>query len=161
MTRASQSEQRIKLKRSEKIFTGLGVTMVIVSSTVWFLTESLAPDFTKPTWDIASPGLTLLTLLVGSYLVLRGTKRLINASVTRLDNSLKPFVAYRIPRWFVMKAALIDLLILEFIFSAIGGDTPDENNAQNSPIPSSSPREGAWDVASDHYYDKEPPPPFS
>ena len=162
MTRASQSEQRIKLKRSEKIFTGLGVTMVIVSSTVWFLTEALAPGYTKPTWDIASPGLTLLTLLVGSYLVLRGSKKLINAAVSRLDSSLERFTLYRALRWILIKVFWALLLIVGFLLSCIGNAPArrnDQADSSNSPI--SDRGDGAWDVASDHYYDKEPPPPFS
>ncbi len=133
--------------------------MVIVSSTIWFLTEALAPGYTKPTWDIASPGLTLLTLLVGSYLVLRGTKKLITTAVSRLDNTLERFMVYRVTRWIVIKAVLLVLLVLDFIFSVIA-DESKQNNTQNSPMPSKNTGEGAWDVASNHYYDKEPPPPF-
>ena len=155
MTRATQSEPRIKLKRSEKIFTGLGLTMVIVSSGIWFFTEALAPDFTKPSWDIASPGLTLLTFLVGLFLVLRGMKRLINASVSQLDNSLESFVVYRMSRWIFIKTLLLVLHVLEFVFSSIGRSTPGADNTNDTR------KDGAWDVASDHFYDKKPPPPFS
>ncbi|PCJ88311.1 MAG: hypothetical protein COA54_03335 [Thiotrichaceae bacterium] len=162
MTRASQVENRTKLKRSEKIFTGLGVTMVVVSSTIWILTEALAPNLTKPAWDIASPGLTLLTLLVGLYLVLRGTKRLINATVSRLDRSFEDFLLYRALRWILIKVLWALLLIVGFLLSCIGNAPTRRNNqtdSSNSPICDRG--DGAWDVASDHYYDKDPPPPFS
>ena len=158
MTRATQSETRIKLTLREKIFTGLGLTMVVVSSGIWFFTEALAADFTKPTWAIASPGLTLLTLLVGSFLVLRGTKRLLKFTVSRLDKNLKPFVIYRITRWITIKALLVVLGVIAFFFAG-NGSALTRKNSQSSPL--SDRRDGAWDVASDHFYDKEPPPPFS
>jgi len=162
MSKYSQADNRINLIRSEKIFTGLGATMVVVSSTIWILTEVLAPDFTKPSWDIASPSLTFMTLLVGLYLILRGTKRLINATASRLDSSLDGLLLYRALRWIVIKVFWALLLIVDFFLSCIGNAPTRCNNqtdSRSSPICDRG--NGAWDVASDHYYDKEPPPPFS
>jgi len=147
------------LRVRDKIFIGLGMTMIAASTTIWLLSEGLTPEFTKPSWAIASPGLTLLTLIIGFYLVLRGTKKLIKASVSRLDGTFEQFIVYRGTRWIVMKTALLILLILDFILSVIA-DEPETRHDQNSPITPSNPRDDAWDVASNHYYDKEPPPPF-
>jgi len=166
MTRTPQSEQRIKLKRSEKIFTGLGMTMVVVSLSIWILTEALAPDFTKPTWYIASPGLTLLTLLVGLYLVLRGTKRLINSAVSRLDMALECFIVYRAVRWLILNIIFVTLTIIAFILEGTFGNSSSSGKSKDSilnkpttPKPEGS--EAIWDVGSDHHYDNKPPPPFS
>ena len=161
MTRASQSDSRIKLIRSEKIFTGLGLTMVSISTSIWLASEVFIPYLTVPTWDIASPGLVLLTFIVGTYLFLRGTKRLIFVFISNLDNALKSFVAYRATRWLTKKMLLILLGILAFIFSIPDDEsTPiDSKKSETSPICDRG--HGAWDVASDHYYDNDPPPPFS
>ena len=135
------------LRVRDKIFIGLGMTMAIVAVVISQSEYS------------ASPGLTWFTFIVGLYLVLRGMKKPLSTAVSRLDNTLERFMVYRITRWIVMKVVLLVLLILDFIFSIIA-DEPERNNTQNSPMPSKNTGEGAWDVASNHYYDKEPPPPF-
>ena len=143
----------------DKIFIGLGMTMATLAGIIWLLSEGLTPAFAKQSWGIASPGLTLFTFIVGAYLVLRGTKKLIKFSVSRLDKTLEEFFIYRAIRWIGMKTVLLILFILDFIFSVIA-DTPEKTNTTNSTSHSSYPREDAWDVASNHYYEKEPPPPF-
>ena len=131
----------------DKIFIGLGMTMAIAALVI---SQSEYAATTSLTW---------LTFIVGLYLVLRGMRKLITTTVSRLDKALDSFMVYRITRWIVMKAVLLILLVLDFIFSVIA-DEPKQNNTQSSPMPSKNTGEGAWDVASNHYYDKEPPPPF-
>jgi len=146
----------------DKIFIGLGITMVAVSTIIWMLTIGLAPELTKPSWDIADPGLTLFTLIVGLYLVLHGTKKLIKALVSRLDSTLDEYILYRAIRWILFKVFWALLLIAGFFLSCIASSPSRRNNqtdTYSSPI--SDRGDDAWDVASDHYYDKEPPPPFS
>jgi hypothetical protein len=158
--RPETTEKALRVR--DKIFIYLGMTMVTLAGIIWLLSEGLTPAFTRPSWDIASPGLTLLTLLVGSFLVLRGTKRLINAAMSRLDSSLEGFILYRTLRWVFIKMFWAIRLTIGFILSCIGNAPARRNNQPDS---NSSPicdrGDGVWDVASDHYYDKEPPPPFS
>ena len=146
----------------DKIFIGLGGTMVIVSGGIWIITIALAPEYTKPTWDLADPGLTLFTLIAGIYLVLRGTKKLIKTTVSRLDKSLERFFLYRWLRLIMIKVFWALLLIISFLLSCIGSAPTRHNNQIDNRSSQSCDRgDGAWDVASDYYYDKDPPPPFS
>jgi len=146
----------------DKIFIGLGGTMVIVSGGIWIITIALAPEYTKPTWDLADPGLTLFTLIAGIYLVLRGTKKLIKTAVSQLDKSLERFFLYRGLRLIMIKAFWALLLIIGFLLSCIGNAPTRRNNQIDSRSSQICDRgDGAWDVASDYYYDKDPPPPFS
>jgi len=150
------------LRVRDKFLIGLGGTMVIVSGGIWVITIALAPEYTKPTWDIADPGLTLFTLIAGVYLVLRGAKMLIKKAVSRLDKSLEGFFLYRSLRWILIKVFWALLLITGFLLSCIGNAPTRRNNqTDGSSSPICDRGDGAWDVASDHYYDKEPPPPFS
>lgn len=153
-----KTEQSLRVR--DKIFIGLGMTMVVVTATIWLQAEVLIPDFTKPTWDLASPGLTLLTFIIGSYLVLRGMKKVIKTTVAKIDSALDRYIAYRAIRWIILTAIIIIFTVIGFLFSLISNESSSHND-RASPDPLPDCRDGAWDVASDHFYDKEPPPPFS
>ena len=136
------------LRVRDKIFIGLGMTMAIV---VLVISQS---DYA------ASPGLTWLTFFVGLYLVLRGMKKVIKTTVSKIDSTLDRYIAYRAIRWIILTAIIIIFTVIGFLFSLISNES-SSNNDQASPDPLPDRRDGAWDVASDHFYDKEPPPPFS
>ena len=132
----------------DKIFIGLGMTMIFVALVI-FQTEITA-----------SPALTLITFVVGLYLILRGMKKVIKTTTSKIDRALDRYFAYRALRWIILTAIIIIFTVIGFLFSLISNESASHND-QASPGALPDRKDGAWDVASDHFYDKEPPPPFS
>ena len=108
----------------------------------------------------ASPSLTWLTFIVGLYLVLRGMKKVIKTTMSQIDSVLDRYYAYRAFRWIILTAIILIFTVIDFLFSLISNESSSHND-HASPGALPDRRDGAWDVASDHFYDKEPPPPFS
>lgn len=149
------------LKRREKVYMGLGATLVLVAGVIALLSYVIAPIISGSPWVIASSGLHLLAFVVGSLLVLYGIKNLIKSIIIQLDHSYSKFFVYRIARWFLVRFYSIVAFVLSVIFlvwindSSPGRRGTFKNREENRTV------DDMWDLHPQHYYDKDPPPPFS
>lgn len=76
-----------------------------------------------------------------------------------MDASLRRFWPYRLLRWLVTTAFRIVWFVITFIFFAWIGESPSRSPGAGSERERSA--DDIWDGHPKHYYDKEPPRPFS
>ena len=82
-----------------------------------------------------------------------------NTDRTKIDKKLSISLLFRILRWTVVIGFRLISFIVIAIFFAWIRQTPRRSYLANRPIQSNS--DDIWDSHPKHYYDNEPPKPFS
>ena len=108
------------LRVRDKVFIGLGMTMVIITSLIALVSNA------------ASPGLHLLTFIAGLLLVLHGTKQLIKEQVSRLDHKLEPYIAYRLTRWVTKGVYLVSVFVITAVFFFLFDDDDSPHDQEQN-----------------------------
>lgn len=140
----------------QRVCFGVGLGLLGVSVALGVLSYGISPLFTDEPWIIASPPLHLISILVSVAMVWAYMRRNVVRKAKGIDHRLKQFMAYRIVRaLLLLSLGLIGFVIKVIFFAWIrqspsGGRYDRERTADD-----------IWDTHPEHYYDKEPPKPFS
>lgn len=143
----------------ERFYNSLGLIILAVAGIAALTGYGLAPLFTGKPWQIVSPGLHLVSGIAGVVLVWLGSGKAIKRGGSMFDASLRRFWLYRVIRWIVIKAfSIIWFFVSVIFFTWIRQSPPSSSGAYDQRERSA---DDIWDGHPKHYYDNEPPKPFS
>lgn len=137
----------------ERFYVRLGLLLLSVSALLALIGYILWPAITGRDWVIANPLLHVLTATAGAILTWLGLSKAV-------DQSFNKYLVYRIARWFISKALVVIGATLAMIAFILSGETPRFSSSSIADQPESD-TDDIWKASPDHYYDNDPPPPFS
>lgn len=140
----------------ERFITALGLLILTFAGLVGLIGYGLGPLLSGEHWKLASPGVHLVSTITGLLLVWLGLKQAIFQGVQSMDTFLKKYWPYRLLRWSFLK--LIGLIT--FLFSVVLLSVFDEEDDIETSFDERT-VDDIWEAHPQHYYDNEPPKPFS
>lgn len=152
MNRINTNHTKYGFTLRDCIFIGLGLTTILIPTIIAVLSYSIAPLLTGKQWIIASPILLLLTIGAGITLFWLGSHQAV-------DHKLGNYLVYRAFKWLISSLIGLFIMALSIIFYAWIREPPVRNSNANDASERSA--DDIWDSHPKHYYDNEPPKPFS
>lgn len=159
MITSSPIMTRLGQTRKSRFLNGFGLLCLIVSVLTGLIEYGLGPLFTDKPIQVISPGLHFTLLVVSIFLIWLGSGEAIKAHVRRIDNSLREYLAYRVLRLIVAKVFGILGFVLSVLFHA--WIDPSRNPRESSFGDRERTADDIWDNHPKHYYDNDPPSPFT
>ena len=159
MSKPSNILADYKLNTKERTYIGLGLTILSVVVVAALVGYAIAPLFIGKQWVVVSPTLHIASMLVGSILVWLGLRKTIKQKTLKIDRLFRNFLPYRIIRWITAKLFGLTRFLATIIFFTWINQPSSKStspNDQNKKGP-----DDIWDSHPKHYYDNEPPKPFS
>ena len=148
-----------RLTSRERVYSSLGLIILTIVGISAVIGYGLTPLFTGKPWYIITPGLHLVSVASGTLLVWLGLRNAIMRGGGMLDASLRSYWPYRLIRWVLFKSFGIVWCVITIIFFAWIEESPSSSPNARSQRDRSA--DDIWDNHPKHYYDKEPPKPFS
>ena len=145
--------------RRERFYNVLGLIILSVAGVTALIAYGLGPLFSGKPWQLVSPWLHVISAITGALLVWLGSGHAIKQEGAAMDTSLKRFWPYRVLRWIVTKVFGIVWFVITVIFFAWIRQTPSSSPGAYDQRERNA--DDIWDGHPKHYYDNDPPKPFS
>lgn len=143
----------------ERFCNSLGLTILAVSGVIAFAAYGLGYLFSGKPWQLVSPWLHLTCIAVGIVLVWKGSGKAIRQAVRSIDTCLAEQWSYRALRWVLAKVfSIVGFVITVIFFAWIRQSPPGSGNITDQRDRTA---DDIWDGHPKHYYDNDPPDPFS
>ena len=136
--------------QEERIYATSGTVLIFISLGIIIIEEGIAPFFTRFNWVLLSWWWNLLLSMSGMYLLWKGLGNAIN--LTWHHHWL-----FKVVRWIVIKSVALISVILPSLFEMIFSESPPKSKSKVTNENS----DDIWNIHPKHYYDRDPPPPFS
>lgn len=149
------------LSRRERFYNVLGLIILAVAGIAALIAYGLGSLFSGKPWQLVTPWLHVISAISGALLAWLGSGNVIKQERAVLDASLERFWQYRVLRWMVIMVFGIIWFVVNVIFLAWIDESPEGSERE---VPGDESWRGVdlnWEVHPQHYYDIDPPEPFS
>lgn len=144
----------------ERFFTWIGAALLLISTATALLSYGLIPLLSETSWRPTSSGTLALATAFGILFIYLGTKAALKLIISKVNASFSTFLLYRLFLWLASKViSVISFVVIVIFFSWIRQSPP--SNDRSYADQQDRDADDIWDNHPKHYYDQEPPKPFS
>ena len=146
----------------ERYYVYLGLAMLGFSACIAFVSYVAWPVFTGEKWVVASPFLHWLVTIGGGVFFWLGSGTAIKQKAKIIDKTYNQYYIYKVIRFLGSKTlGLILVIIFFFYYLFLDDDGPSSQSGNNYGNLPDKTADDIWDGSPKHYYDEDPPEPFS
>jgi len=152
----------------DRAYIILGALLLSISACLALLSYAVWPLFTGGNWVIASLPIHWLLTIAGTIVTWLGMGTAIKLKINSIDSKLSSSMLYRAARYVFLLAFSIIAGVLELIVVVVFDYNSDDQSSEDdehhryktTPVEGWDSSEKGWESTA-HFYDNEPPPPFS
>lgn len=148
-----------KFSVRDKVFNTLGFFTLAIVLAAAVISYGILPLFSRWPEEIFSPVLSVLAVGTGLLLVWTGSREYFREKVEHLDIKLSKYLPYRVVRFLVLAIWKIFSFLVSIVLLVWTGKHLSDERSTSLDHPEH--QQSGWDLHPKHYYDNEPPPPFS
>lgn len=144
----------------ESLAIVIGLSAIILATAFWFLGHVVAPALIGYTWEPLSAFTHWGSMLIGLALLSWGSLNSVRLPMKKIDlrYTAVAHMIYKVAKWVLKFAFKLVWFLVTTAFYAWIGHRPSGKTTETH---AQATADDIWDSHPKHYYDNEPPKPFS